>query len=385
MITQFRVQNYKALRDVTLALTPLHVLIGPNDSGKTSILEAIAALCRSATDSLDQAFVGPWSGRSLVWRHDPAANVRIGASLQDSASRFEYDLFCEFGTTDRVVTVSEERLSPPAKKISKTFPPANQSWVHRTGVAIHDANVLERAIRRGLTGVQYYRWDPKMMALPVAPDTSRRFRMESSGFGLALLLDDILGFDRHRFDQLETRFRSIFPQVLSLKLIPELGFRAPSDSTQRIPMLQQSDGKGLYFQLDTGLVSAGQVSDGLLLILAYVTLLHAPEPPRVILVEEPENGIHPKRLQDVLNILRQLVGDGAETQVVLTTHSPYVLDMFRPEEVSLCRKGDDGAVTVHRLIDSKTVREQLDIFTLGEIWTAEGEERLVASTSGAGQ
>ena len=43
MITRFRVQNYKALRDVTLDLTPMHVLIGPNDSGKTSVLEALAA------------------------------------------------------------------------------------------------------------------------------------------------------------------------------------------------------------------------------------------------------------------------------------------------------------------------------------------------------
>jgi AAA15 family ATPase/GTPase len=44
MIRTFRVQNYKALRDVTLELTPMHLLIGPNDSGKTSILEALAAL-----------------------------------------------------------------------------------------------------------------------------------------------------------------------------------------------------------------------------------------------------------------------------------------------------------------------------------------------------
>ncbi len=47
MITRFQVQNYKALRDVILDLTPMHVLIGPNDAGKTSILEAITALCRS--------------------------------------------------------------------------------------------------------------------------------------------------------------------------------------------------------------------------------------------------------------------------------------------------------------------------------------------------
>jgi len=62
MIKRFRVQNYKALRDVTLELTPLHILIGPNDSGKTSILEAIAALCRSVDHHLVKAFTGSWDG-----------------------------------------------------------------------------------------------------------------------------------------------------------------------------------------------------------------------------------------------------------------------------------------------------------------------------------
>ena len=54
MITRFQVQNYKALRDVTLDLTPMHVLIGPNDAGKTSILEAITALCRMSITRLNK-------------------------------------------------------------------------------------------------------------------------------------------------------------------------------------------------------------------------------------------------------------------------------------------------------------------------------------------
>ena len=108
------------------------------------------------------------------------------------------------------------------------------------------------------------------------------------------------------------------------------------------------------------------MSDGVLLVLAYLT----------ILVEEPENGMHPKRLQEVLGILRELVKEQSKTQVILTTHSPYVLDLFEPEEVSLCQMGEDGAVSVHRLSESQKVKEQAKIFTLGEIWTAEGDEAL---------
>jgi predicted ATPase len=97
----------------------------------------------------------------------------------------------------------------------------------------------------------------------------------------------------------------------------------------------------------------------------------------VVLVEEPEKGIHPKRLQDVLAILRELVSQQKQTQIILTTHSPYVVDLFEPEEVTLCQKQPDGSVAVRRLSESRAVREQLDVFTLGEIWTAEGDEALV--------
>ncbi|MDB5293217.1 MAG: recombination protein, partial [Phycisphaerales bacterium] len=107
-----------------------------------------------------------------------------------------------------------------------------------------------------------------------------------------------------------------------------------------------------------------------------------PKPPRVILVEEPENGIHPKRLGEVLGILRDLIQGQSHTQIVLTTHSPYVLDLFSPEEVTLCRKDEDGAISVHRLSESAAVREQLSVFGLGEIWAASGDEVLAGRAGG---
>ena len=67
MIKRLKVKNFKALRDVEVSLTPIHVLIGPNDSGKTSILDALAAICRSVDHNLADAFLGSWKGSELVW------------------------------------------------------------------------------------------------------------------------------------------------------------------------------------------------------------------------------------------------------------------------------------------------------------------------------
>ena len=202
--------------------------------------------------------------------------------------------------------------------------------------------------------------------------------MEPTGFGLALCLDDMLGYDRRRFDDLENRFKQVFPEVNSILLMREPAFTGPVDDPEQIPMLQRADGKGLHFRYNGNgqELSASQVSDGMLLVLAYLTVLYLPQPPRVLLIEEPENGIHPRRLQDVLQILRELITEQGYTQIILTTHSPYVVDQFQPEEVSLCYKEEDGSVLAHRLSESQTVREQIDLFTLGEIWTAEGDEVL---------
>jgi predicted ATPase len=383
MIKCVRIENYKALRNVALDLTPVHALIGPNDSGKTSLLEAVAALCRTTDHPVGEAFLGTWEGTSLVWNHTDA-RVSLSARVADAEGEFDYSLSVGFAATGRVAIVERETFD--SIDMSGRGADASRVFIAATNpISLpHEVRQQAERVRAALSGVHLYRWNPTFLALPVAPDSKRRFRMESNGFGLALCLDDILGFDRDRFIALEKRYKAVFPQVRSIKLMAEPAFRAPADDATQVPQLNRAEGKGIYFELEDGgrLVAAPQVCDGMLLVLAYLTVLYLPQPPRVVLVEEPENGIHPKRLQDVLGILRDLVGEQSHSQVLLTTHSPYALDLFKPEEVTLCQKASDGSISVRRLSESQAVREQLDVFTLGEIWTAEGDEGLNRQAAG---
>ncbi len=388
MITRFRVRNYKALRDITLDLTPIHVLIGPNDSGKTSILEALATLCRSVDHPLPQAFVGSWQGADLVWKGDIEQLVGLEAEVGIGKKTCTYRFACRFLPQGRDVRIKDEALTfdPSSEPVTLRRGEANSTIIYSIILQNQRATDEERhaaqELYNALSGVHLYRWVPRLLSLPVAPHSQSRFRMEATGFGLALCLDDMLGYDRRRFDDLENRFKQIFPEVNSIMLMREPAFTGPVDDPEQIPMLQRADGKGLHFRYNGNgqELSASQVSDGMLLVLAYLTVLYLPQPPRVLLIEEPENGIHPRRLQDVLQILRELITEQGYTQIILTTHSPYVVDQFQPEEVSLCHKEEDGSVLVHRLSESQTVREQIDLFTLGEIWTAEGDEVLAKTT-----
>src|SRR5712691_11948352 len=201
MITRFQVQNYKALRDVTLNLTPMHVLIGPNDAGKTSILEAITALCRSVDYPLEQAFTGSWQGFDLVWQHTPNLPVSLGVAAEEEQRQFEYQLSCLF-TPGRTIYIQSEYFKHIKESrtvdLPRSSPHTDTSVICSAAstfpLGIPTDNELQATIafiHRALSGVHFYRWEPRFLALPVAPDAKRRFRMDSTGFGLALFLDDI--------------------------------------------------------------------------------------------------------------------------------------------------------------------------------------------------
>ena len=376
MIDRLVIQNFKCLKGVELRLSPLHVLIGPNDSGKSSILEAVLALSRSADVPLSEAFVGPWEGRELVWMGN---DTPVCFDLNDN----QYVLAIQFPTAGRAASVRHERV------FGKDVPSGNE----RTYVCFAAGDRLPGGrfdamatnMYAQLSGAHFFRWIPKLLSLPSAPDPSRRFRMDPTGFGLAMCLDDILGWDRTQFERLETRFRRVFSQVKSIKLQQSPAFRAKEDLRKLFPVLEPADGKMLFFEMEgnPNLVPASEVSDGILLVLAYLTVLYLPQPPHFLLVEEPENGIHPARLREILQILKDIVHEQNRTQVLMTTHSPYVLDLLKPEEVSLCSKDNTGAVKVTRLSNSPAVRKQIDVFTLGEIWTGEGDEALAKDGVGS--
>lgn len=380
MIHEFHVQNYKALRDVKLKLTPMHVLIGPNDSGKTSILEALGALCRSVEMELPGAFFGKWNTRELVFHGAAEAQVKLSISARRGKSHlFDYSLAISFSTHQRDVTLYVEQIkySPEPSQSVMLRPERSYSEVQRL-LRMPDGRtqphgIAAFAIADAISPMQSFRWNLRMLALPVVPNRKREFQLERSGFGLAQLLDDILSRNPQRFLDMQKRFCDIFTNVAAIQLDRTDAFSVSYNRELDTEGLTSGEGKGIYFVLKpfNQRVSAFQVSDGMLLVLAYLALLYSPDPPRMLLIEEPENGIHPSLLKEVTVILRELVGEHENTQIIMTTHSPYMVDMFKPDEVTLCVKDDQGDVKTRCLDDSPIVLRQMKTFTLGEIWTSE--------------
>ena len=115
---------------------------------------------------------------------------------------------------------------------------------------------------------------------------------------------------------------------------------------------------------------AQQMSDGTLKVFAYLLLLEDPTPPPFICVEEPENGLYHKLLESLAQEFREhATGRKGGSQIFITTHQPYFVDAFDPQEVWILEKGLDGFSTIHRASDDAVVLNMVaEGLPLGGLW-----------------
>jgi energy-coupling factor transporter ATP-binding protein EcfA2 len=382
-LSRFGVKNYKCLGDIDIPLTPIHVLIGQNDCGKTSLLEAMAAFFGTIEKEPEDIFPEPWIGRELVRHGTQATHVEFWGEWSSIGSdgspsprpRWGYGISVEF---------------PSAKSQSCQVRP---NWVEANGerhslgpgesARVSDHSGLENdlfEIGELLKPAHQYALDAKQMVLPAGFDPLRKFRLDADGFGLATLLDDIVSFDPKVFLDIQGEFCRLFPQFQSVRVPTEYGIeRTIKDG---LPESLPTNGKGVHLVMRSGQdVRARHASDGAILFLGLLALSHLPEPPRLLLLEEPENGVYPMRLGQILTLLKEMANRTTDRfpQIVLTTHSPYVLSLFQPEEVTFLSRGTeepDAPVRARPLRDAPNIRERLgNDFYLGELWynLSEGE------------
>ena len=395
-LSRFGVKNYKCLGEIDIPLTPIHVVIGQNDCGKTSLLEAMAAFFATAEKPWPTVFPMPWSGRELVRHNSPESRIDLWGEWEQHATddtsasipRVRYGLSLDFPMSGQNCQAVDQWFETNGEK--HLLWPTNNTDSLTSVKRWRDGHTLPAEVTVGdvkavsdiLKPAHKYALDAKLMAVPAGINPARKFRLDPDGFGLATLLDDMLGFDPELFLRTRTAFCRFFPQFKSVRVesVRALYRTVTSDGLHGG---HETIGKGIVFETVNGqTVQAQQASDGAILFLGFLALAYLPEPPNLLLIEEPENGIYPKRLGEVINLLKQLVNrtEGIRfPQIVLTTHSPYVLSFFQPEEVTLLSRpqdAPDAPVRARPLRDAPNIRERLgNEFYLGELWynLSEGE------------
>jgi predicted ATPase len=269
MITRFEASNFRCLKKVSVALTPLHAFIGPNDSGKSTLLQGILNIMK-----------------------EPQYNGKSGLKVERS---------------------DEKAL-----------------W----------------------TGASLFRFAPDALRRPSAliPDQGNIQFTDDRGSGLAGIYDAILSRGDEAFRQIAAQVRKHFPSIKSLRL------KAVSQS-EKIMETELLDGTR---------VPASHFSEGLLYYLAFAALPYLGKT-ETLLIEEPENGLHPSRIAEVVRVLRAVVKE-CDTQVLMATHSPLVINELLPEEVTLVTRIPAEGTRLTPMTQTTRFAERSKVYALGELW-----------------
>jgi predicted ATPase len=107
-----------------------------------------------------------------------------------------------------------------------------------------------------------------------------------------------------------------------------------------------------------------RISDGILRLIAVLSVLYQDNPPPLLCLEEPENGLHP----EVVQVLAKALKEASErTQLIITTHSAELLSYLDPEDIVTCERGESGGTKLSRL-DRERLSEWRDDYSLGDLW-----------------
>ncbi|WRH65482.1 MAG: ATP-binding protein [Planktothrix sp. GU0601_MAG3] len=367
MLSKLRVQHYKSLFDTEVDLEPLTVFIGPNGSGKSNICESLAVLSDflqkvvAATNvteiiplfanSLTIVSKNQQSFESKFW-HGKLDSMLFEVSTHLTTENNSYeeikifsDLLVHLDYLQQKVSIGN--IKQTCNKISKFTSELRQFLVSNQ----YPDSLVANALRK----VSIYDFSPVYLS----NNGSSNGSMERTGQGIVYALVDILHANRKKFDELEERLTQLVPNIQRITL--------PRKNNQTF-LLELVDRYSEHH------IPASDISDGTLRILAFLTALYQEDTPSILCFEEIENGVHPWLLHKMMELLKIVSTEGIAgkpVQVLITTHSPVLLNYVEPYQVRAVELDQEGKTQVHSLpIDSVRFQKALEAYdgALGELW-----------------
>jgi predicted ATPase len=394
MIRHVTVQGYKSLKDVDLDLAPFTVIFGPNAAGKSNLFDALALLSRIATQrTLAGAFEDHRGAPIEAFYHGDrgleglfaeqtarfkicvdvaisgsvaaAVNSRIGDLLRehpdeagDEKARpmavpctMRYEVIVEMSTESGRLRVSSESLaeldSIRGSLLTEIDDDASgwkiwsdgssgRPWLTAIG---QDHSVVSEpvdaypnpyvmALREELSRWRFYYLDPKRL-MRTTGSLQEAMWLDPAGSNLAAFYNTLKSTNRQQFDATNRLIPSLLPPVTNIDV------ERTKDGELRLVVYES----GIPFP-------ASVVSDGTLRVLGLLGIINSPTPATVVGYEEPENGVHPRRLQLIARILAG-AAEQSGSQFLVNTHSDdfpqYCADTLRDALIVNCRR--DGAST----------------------------------------
>ena len=388
-----RIRNFRSLEDVTLGqisydqsepLPPLMCFIGPNGSGKSTLLDAFGFIGDCLREGTETACDRPHRGGFQNLRtRDVTAPITFDLYYRQDKNSRPITYMVQIDERRGVPIVTQESLRQRRKgqKHGQPFPflklenGKGSAWAgeatdeeegrESTPVELRDLKKL------GITTLGQLSDHPRIVGLRAyledwylayfVPEAARRLPSAGAQPHLDRTGENLANVVMY----LERQHKALFAEVLK-----KIAHRIPgiksithkrSDDGRILLQFNEDGYKDPFYQY--------HMSDGTLKIFAYLLLLEDPEPHSFIGIEEPENGLYHQLLEQLAREFQtQAEKKSGQTQILVTTHSPYFVDALQPSQVWILNK-ENGKTRATRTSEIPNIKEMIaEGIPLGSLW-----------------
>jgi predicted ATPase len=410
MISSVEVLNYKSLKYIKQNLNQFQILIGPNGAGKSTFLDVFALLQDILNEDVEKAVLSRATHlKELVWKGTSNSfEIAIELKIPEKIKKSDYQ-FCRY---EIQITVSEKEgisigyeslfliKSEPYKETKK--PILSQDLMKKN----YPETIIQKpqkrsppgwkkVIRRVSERLAYFfsetsKWNAPFGIKP--QKTALAFLQEDERFPISLWVKRILseGIQRLMLNSLKMRepCRPDTPETLQLdgsnlhRLVKILKEKHPNrfsrwlnhvklilPTLETFSIEEREVDRFLYLEghFKEGLkLPSWMLSDGTLRFIALTLLAYLPLTDKIYLIEEPENGIHPKALEYVYQSLSSIY-DG---QIFIATHSPILLQLAKPNDILCFKLTEDGTTKIIKGDEHPVLKEWRKEVNLGDLFAS---------------
>ncbi len=336
MLTSLRIQNFRSIRDASVKLGQVNLFIGPNNSGKSNFLKGIELLTRRVEQHNETRYyrkISKEEQETATFFRENLFRKILNNSVEEQKIGFNViDVDLKNRTVNIVVSLTENALN---NNESRFYENENETFA-KFDIATSDGEIQDfNNFQKNVSQIIVHRINSETFRFGLPNNTE--IRLASDGSNIVSYLFYVGQNYKPLFQRLEADLAQYVTDLVSISTPAD-----PADPTRLKLRFFDQNNIGYW---------AEEVSEGVLYFLAILCIVHQPDPPKLLLLEEPEKGIHPRRIKEVMDFIFELARL-RDIQIILTSHSPYVVDYFAdiPECISVFDR-ENGETVIHNAGD----------------------------------
>jgi len=357
-LTKITIKGFKSIafdKPITLDIGSTNILLGANGAGKSNIISFFKMIGYMMNESLQQFIAQSGTNQKYLYygsKKTPTLSAEIRFDGKDSYDIYRFSL--TNAVQDRLIISSEEiewknsrTTSPISKQLISNFSESALNHLRSKDSAC-------KIVWDILAGCKVYQFNDSSALSPMrqASTVESAHYLQSEANNLASFLLYLKNGYTESYERIVSYVREVVPQFKEFYLEPERGYVSL---------------KWVDTSANDYVLSSDQFSDGSIRFIALATLLLQPEKtmPRVIIIDEPELGLHPYAIDQLIEMIKDA---SLHAQIIVATQSPALIDGFDASDVTVIERDEEHQCTVAKKLNGQDYSEWLNEYSLSELW-----------------